>query len=53
MQSPTLDERERGGQIREGYGRLQEPGTAPDVLETASLAALLRIPRPSRFEGAG
>ena len=32
MQSPALDERERGGQIREGYGRLQEPGTTPDVV---------------------
>lgn len=32
MQSPTLDERERGGQNREGHGRLQEPGTTPDVV---------------------
>ena len=33
--SPALDERERGGQIREGYGRLQAPGTTPDVLVAA------------------
>ena len=32
MQSPALNERGHGGQIREGYGRLQEPGTTPDVL---------------------
>lgn len=32
MQSPALDERERGGQNREGHGRLQEPGTTPDVV---------------------
>lgn len=48
MQSPALDEREREGQNREGYGRLQEPGTTPDVV-----LLILRIPRPSRFEGAG
>lgn len=35
MQSPALDERERGGQNREGYGRLQEPGTTPDALVSA------------------
>ncbi len=35
VRSPALDERERGGQIREGYGRLQAPGTTPGVLVAA------------------
>ena len=35
VRSPALDERERGGQNREGYGRLQEPGTTPDALVSA------------------
>ena len=35
VRSPVLNERGHGGQIREGYGRLQEPGTTPDVLVAA------------------
>lgn len=49
MQFPALDERGRGRQIREGYGR-QEPGTTPGHY---LCWAVLRIPRPSLVEGRG
>lgn len=48
VRSPALDEREHGGQIREGYGRLLRAGD-----HTGRCFRLLRIPRPSQIEGRG